>query len=520
MYPQSSSIRAWLIELQSSTEVESLTALQAKSVASTAESFEALSIRNAQITIQQIRRSSSSVIDELDSVIDSLPVTIDGLAYLTEMFYHTCSTIRSVVDTCRRKGCDQTINGDRRQLSSEVIDVCNRTFDLMINTLRSNKPEQVNNIQIEANIRKLKENFGELVDVSIKKECSILVMSLNRGTGHLCIKWSLLALWQLTQNDPYMCRLLVSDRNIIPYLLNVVQNFQSISSTMDRRAIKSAALRVLTYLCSNNDAIELILSQIGVGQCLSSIVLYEDDLSFRKEAVGLLVQLTTPFIDSKDDQSFNRTLINEMTHCLTEIVRTTASTNGQILLMTTAALANISFRDTKSLVKFETLSTVMNVIKQRSDENGDCDELLLHDQLITLLANVAQKEQLEIVSSGGLIFLLDALNRETSTYDGNELACARIQQKIAVALARLSTHKSTAKIIHRLNGVKRLVQWCKQPRERNYSDTVLLASIAALKRLSQSIGRVPFQELNATDLIDLKLQQSFMLYSTQHESLV
>lgn len=89
------------------------------------------------------------------------------------MFYHTCSTIRSVVDTCRRKGCDQTINGDRRQLSSEVIDVCNRTFDLMINTLRSNKPEQVNNIQIEANIRKLKENFGELVDVSIKKECSV-----------------------------------------------------------------------------------------------------------------------------------------------------------------------------------------------------------------------------------------------------------------------------------------------------------------------------------------------------------
>ena len=345
--------------------------------------------------------------------------------------------------------------------------------------------------------------------------------SLNKKTSHLCLKWSLLALWQLTQKDPYMCRLFIENQNTIKYLLEIVQNYSNVS-LKELHQIKAAALRVLTYLSSNRDAIKQILSEIINNKCLTSIVLNQTEEVIIKETVGLLVQLTTPFIDSKEksndsiwDVLGNKSLINELVYCLTEIVRFIS--NNQIFLMASAALANITFLNVESLVKFDTLSILVNASKQRHDS----DDFLLKDQIIALLANVSQKYPLEVVSSGGLIYLLNVLHSEAPDDSGStQVALTRIKQKIAVALARLGAHKSTSKIIYKLDGVAKLVQLCKDPRERNYSDTVLLASIAALKRISQSIGRSPFKKLNATDLIDHKLQNSFIQYSTRNESLV
>ncbi|KAH7643754.1 inscuteable-like protein [Dermatophagoides farinae] len=489
-----SPVQVWLNELQSLTEVESLSALQAKSVATTPESFEALSIRNAQVSIQQIRHNSTIIIDELDSLIDSLPVYCDG--------------------------CDYVAN---KQLSIDVIVICEQTIRFMKNFLWK---QNVNNAQIEANVRKLKESFGELVDVTIKKESLILVSSLNKKTSRLCLKWSLLALWQLTQKDPYMCRLFIENQKIINYLLDIVQNYCNVSLS-ESYQIKAAALRVLTYLSANRDAVRQILREFIGNKCLISMILNETEEMVQREIVGFLVQVTTVFIDNNKDKIINmdemgslnsKSLINELVNGLTDILKT--AINDQIFLMACAALANVSFMNTDSLIKYDTLTIVLNSARQRFESS---DQPLLKDQIITLLANMSQKHQLLVVSSGGLIFLIQTL-LTVNAIDGMErtkmLSVERIQQKIAVALARLGTHKSTAKIIYKLNGVSRLIQLCKEPKERNYSDTVLLASIAALKRIAQSIGRLAFKELNACDLIDSKLQDTFIQYSIKNESLV
>lgn len=334
-----------------------------------------------------------------------------------------------------------------------------------------------------------------------------------------------MALWQLTQNDPYMCRLFIENQKIIPYLLEIVQNYYNVSLN-ESHQIKAAAQRVLTYLAANRAAIKQILNELTSNKCLISIILNESEEMVLRETIGFLVQLTTIFIDNKDniinDSDFGylngKALVNELVSGLTEILKTT--TNKEIFLMACAALANISFMNTECLIKFDTVPIVLNSLRQRFE----MEQPLLKDQIITLLANVSQKHQLVIVSSGGLIFLIHTLINETPIECGLErnqmLSVERIQQKIAVALARLGTHRSTAKIIYKLNGLARLVQLCKEAKERNYSDTVLLASLAALKRIAQSIGRQPFKELNATDLIDLKLQDVFLNYSIKNESLV
>ena len=106
------------------------------------------------------------IIDELDSIIDSLPVYHDnGLCYIEEKFQDTFQKIQSLIEICKRKGCDFIVN---KQLSTDVIVICEQTIKFMKNSIW--KHNNVNNAQIEANVRKLKESFGELVDVTIKKE--------------------------------------------------------------------------------------------------------------------------------------------------------------------------------------------------------------------------------------------------------------------------------------------------------------------------------------------------------------
>ncbi|KAH9401041.1 hypothetical protein TYRP_002627 [Tyrophagus putrescentiae] len=582
-------LQIWLQELQSLTEVESLTALQAKSVATTPESFEALSIRNAQVAIQAIRRQSSAAIDELDCLLDCLPVSVEGLAYLHESF--SGSTAPAIAT-----GADFATNTATR--TADVMAIVEQTRNFMATFIRRGSGTVVNNAQIEATVRRLREAFGELVDVTLKKECALLVGSLQAHNGgqprrprsHLCLKWSLLALWQLTQKDPYMVRLLIEQQQnyhhqngggIIESLLEIVQHYEGGGgSGQEATQIKAAALRVLTYLSSNREAVRAILralsptssstnSQTPQKNSTTTTTSTSVDEGLLKEAVGLLVQLTTPFIDSKEQQQQQhkhsswddadcplapKSLINELVAVLTDIARRNSSSNsgsnGQIFLMTAAALANITFLSTETLVKYETLGVLVGAARQlrqhhqqqqnnfnyqrhhhhhhhyhHHQQHQQSSEHLLQDQIITLLANMAAKHPLEVVSSGGLIYLLDALlhdEEEEEVVEGGGGGEMDFENSTTppptpttpTTLPSTLIAPACAKIILKLGGIAKLVRLCKCPAERAHSDTVLLAAIAALKRLATAVGRKPFHELGATDLVDEKLQASFQAYSS------
>ena len=76
----------------------------------------------------------------------------------------------------------------------------------------------------------------------------------------------------------------------------------------------------------------------------------------------------------------------------------------------------------------------------------------------------------------------------------------------------------------RLNGVDRLVELCKDSEERNFSDAVLVACLAVLRRLKNNLDdseiSLVFDQLNATDLIQPRLMDSFLEYSAKQESYV
>ncbi len=76
----------------------------------------------------------------------------------------------------------------------------------------------------------------------------------------------------------------------------------------------------------------------------------------------------------------------------------------------------------------------------------------------------------------------------------------------------------------RLGGADRLVELCKDPVERNYSDAVLVACLAVLRRMKNNLDNkdvsLVFEQLDASDLVRPKLVDSFLEYSAKQESYV
>jgi hypothetical protein len=71
-----------------------------------------------------------------------------------------------------------------------------------------------------------------------------------------------------------------------------------------------------------------------------------------------------------------------------------------------------------------------------------------------------------------------------------------------------------------MRGLAPLVRLCKEADSRNYNDAVLVACLAVLRRVANHCGHGVFDNLKARDLIDPKLMDSFLEYSSKQESYV
>lgn len=262
-----------------------------------------------------------------------------------------------------------------------------------------------------------------------------------------------------------------------------------------------------------------------------------------------------------------------------------------MLFLSLTALANISFITTEPMKIYGTNRVMMEMFRASKSRSKDLE---IRDQAVTILANTADKNLLDIVSNGGLTFLLSCLEscptrmanykqlmdrlrsdpiggdddinrlnienkpRVRKPIDFSEnfpdaLDCAcdqqqtqlrlanpsslvqtpslcisrlsigdlaameRIHQKTAVAFARMSADPSTTRMILKYGGIKQMIDLCKFSHKRNHSDTVLIACIAALRKMAKVIENETFRYYNALDLIELDLNQALEIYGSSHD---
>ncbi|XP_023343348.1 protein inscuteable homolog isoform X2 [Eurytemora carolleeae] len=147
--------------------------------------------------------------------------------------------------------------------------------------------------------------------------------------------------------------------------------------------------------------------------------------------------------------------------------------------------------------------------------------LFTRDQLVTILANMSglPESRSNIVGTGGLKTMIKQLNIEINQkteFSGSELgAITRILKKSAIGLSRLCCSPVECEEAVSMGAVERLVQLCECPASRNYSDSVLVAALAALRKMASFITLDVSESFVGSSLVD-----SFNELSRIHESYV
>ena len=139
-----------------------------------------------------------------------------------------------------------------------------------------------------------------------------------------------------------------------------------------------------------------------------------------------------------------------------------------------------------------------------------------------MAANASCRHDIQSINGVGfLLSMLETKMKQTPALNQAEiLAAERVQKKSAIALSRLCNDSVVCRDLVRLGGVDRLVELCKCPDERNYSDATLVACLAVLRRLKTNLDSevTPvLQSLRANDLIQSKLMDSFLEHSTNKQ---
>ncbi|XP_066043709.1 protein inscuteable homolog isoform X4 [Chamaea fasciata] len=285
------------------------------------------------------------------------------------------------------------------------------------------------------------------------------------------------------------------------------------------RCLYPQTLRTLASVCCVEEGMHQLEKVDGI-LCLADILTdtsHSEDT--HAEAAAVIAQITSPHLTFTQHLSSFLENMEEIVTALVKLCQEASS--GEVFLLASAALANITFFDTMACEILLQLNAVKILLAACSDK---CivDTPYSRDQVVTILANMSVLDQCasEIIQGNGVQLLMEMLFEKSSSGNPAEAAaCERVQQKSAVTLARLSRDPEVAEAAVKLSCIPRLIKLCRSPTERNNSDSVLVACLAALRRLAvmspDGLEDSDFQQLVKPRLVD-----SFLLCTNMEESFV
>lgn len=360
--------------------------------------------------------------------------------------------------------------------------------------------------------------FTKLIELMLSKEIKSSVEALDeRSVSDLvALRHSVDSIITLALEGNHLCRLIAKHGGVRSLLTIAVD---------DRlRNVRVNAFRALGTVCCVLEGI-MELEDAGGIQILSDTLRDDNATEEEKsEAAGLLAQVTSPWIENNSSIEGLSRHLSQLVDSLTCLSKNTKS--AETFLLSSAALANLTFMEPSVvhlIQKHNSVKVLVDAVREQK-----AISIYIQDQVAAVLANMAANvdSREEVVKHGGLPILLRFIHAEPPTRpqrpeDFAQMAATeRVQQKSAIALSRLCNDPKLAEQVVRLNGLSRLVELCKNESARVGSDGVLVSCLAAVRKISGSCGAKYFEDLDAAELVEPRLLDSFLIFSSKNESFV
>ncbi|KAJ3664634.1 hypothetical protein Zmor_000187 [Zophobas morio] len=468
-------VQKWMHEIRHQYDQECMTTLQAKSIAADLHQKVANMATYTTTNIKNII-SHSECLQEEFKTLNSEKKYVGPLAQ---------SLAGNIMDFFK--------------LYSEVTPKITKQYDAIRKATRDDLLTQISPL-----FTLWESTFHTVLEKEIKK----LVERLENPCSELDLRATVTGITSLCLRHESLIEIFTKSE-VVPILLILCEKCEGSS-------MRSLLLRALSTMCSTTFAVRQFEKYSGI-QIISETL--TEDLSRpepeRSEAVALLAQVTAPWIEDNHSIKGLADHSRKLVKSLTKFASTTKCC--QNLLLCAAALANLSTMDTKCvkyMLHLNTAEILLNSVNRR----GPCASVYLLEQVATLVANMTSVE----VARQHLTKLstIPALLCFLKCGGVGEEAEKRLQQKAIIALSRLCSDKEAATQVVELGGVEKLVKMCREKEERFSNDAVLVATLATLRKIVDACGKDVISVEDVQELVEPKLLDSFLAYSTQSESYV
>ncbi|NXE88216.1 INSC protein, partial [Menura novaehollandiae] len=406
---------------------------------------------------------------------------------------------------------------EMHQFEKLLIDKCSEFTAFTERCLQTEDEEILKSMKscINETLTTVAQYFGHVINLTAPSILSCIpqnLLSQIELSGSLFVTESAISsLFSLAQEGAHLCRIIAKEGGVAALFKICRQDCF--------RCLYPQTLRTLASICSVEEGMHQLEKVDGI-LCLADILTDNSHSeATHAEAAAVIAQITSPHLTFTQHLSSFLENMEEIVTALVKLCQEASS--GEVFLLASAALANITFFDTMACEILLQLNATKILLAACSDKRI-VDTPYSRDQVVTILANMSVLDQCasEIIQGNGVQLLMEMLFEKSSSGNSAEVAaCERVQQKSAVTLARLSRDPEVADAAVKLSCIPRLIKLCRSPTERNNSDSVLVACLAALRRLAvmspDGLEDADFQQLVKPRLVD-----SFLLCTNMEESFV
>ncbi|XP_067090913.1 protein inscuteable homolog isoform X1 [Osmerus mordax] len=513
---QVDSVQRWMEDLRHMTEVECMCVLQAKPIGVEEDPQGELIVASglgdhvARDNLQTLLRRALVVSTELGKMFQRLEKSrwqrVHSTAVRTNChvrsLVHEYSTARNTPPELQKVRYEKSLLEKCIELTT-ITERCLHTEDKFF--LKSMR-EAIHEILTDVS-----DSFSHMIDLALANEIQILIRQIESSDNMYTIGSAISNLLSLTQDGPQLCSIIAKEGAVVALFKICRQDCFS--------DLYAHALRTVASVCCVEEGINQLEKVDGI-LCLADILTDENSTeAARAEAAAVVAQITSPHHTSTQHLA---SFLESMQDIVTALIKLCESAScGEVFLLASAALANITFFDSMACETLLQLNAI-HILLQACKDRQRVDTPYSKDQVVTILANLSVIEQSasEVLQEKGIDRLLLLLSEKPSSTSPSEgAACERVQQKAAVTLARLSRDPRVAQMAIQLQAVPCLIELCRSPSERNNSDSVLVACLAALRRLAAGCPE-RIEAIDHQQLIKPRLVDSFLLCSNMEESFV
>ncbi|NWS87667.1 INSC protein, partial [Toxostoma redivivum] len=509
---QVDSVQRWMEELKLMTDCECMCILQSKPISmeqdeqnelilssqpSTGDNLQLL-LKRAWIISTELGRIAQKLEKSRWQRVHSMTVRLNCHVHSMVNEYNTFT-----------RGSSQEMH----QLEKLLIDKCSEFTAFTERCLQTEDEEILKSMKSCVNeaLTTVAQYFGQLIELVLTQEAQKLLRQIELSGSLYITESAIRALFSLAQEGAHLCRIIAKEGGVVALFKICRQDCF--------RCLYPQTLRTLASLCCVEEGMHQLEKVDGI-LCLADILTDPSHSeATHAEAAAVIAQITSPHLTFTQHLSSFLENMEEIVTALVKLCQEASS--GEVFLLASAALANITFFDTMACEILLQLDAMKILLAACSDKHI-VDTPYSRDQVVTILANMSVLDQCasEILQGNGIPLLLELLSERCCSGSAAEAAaCERVQQKSAVTLARLCRDPAVAEAAAKLSCIPRLIKLCRSPTERNNSDSVLVACLAALRRLA-AMNPEGLEDSDFQQLVKPRLVDSFLLCTNMEESFV